>query len=381
MTDRFLTFIGDTNDASARGGSPRNLVQAGMRAGFFVGGWQLSPERARRRRVLWNLLELLRTGERGGYQFTLDFARQMIAQVPKNQRYGEVVSTFPVFPPADWIPGQVNFYIDATFNQLFGEYGISHLVSRRVQQDVLARERAQYAAAEHICCMSRWAACAVVESYGVPPEKVHIVGGGANVEESATLAFGQRSGPHSPFRLGFVGKDWQRKGLMFLLEVAELLQSMGVAAEVWAAGFDPASGPSHRLLRAVGFIDKRIELERFVKFIYSCDLGCLFSSSEAYGLSNIEFLRLGVPVITRDAGGMADTVPDGCGYVFAADEGPEVVAGWIGAIVAEPEQYRRLAANVAENPQRFGWDGVVERMQAVWHGSKNYSYGKLVDNA
>ena len=90
---------------------------------------------------------------------------------------------------------------------------------------------------------------------------------------------------------------------------------------------------------------------------------------------------MGVPVITRDAGGMADTVPDGCGYVFAADEGPEVVAGWIGAIVAEPEQYRRLAANVAENPQRFGWDGVVERMQAVWHGSKNYSYGKLVDNA
>ena len=47
--------------------------------------------------------------------------------------------------------------------------------------------------------------------------------------------------------------------------------------------------------------------------IRSWHFGCLFSSAEAYGISNLECLRLGVPVLARRVGGIPDTVPEGLG--------------------------------------------------------------------
>ena len=53
-----------------------------------------------------------------------------------------------------------------------------------------------------------------------------------------------------------------------------------------------------------------------MQLVRSFHFGCLFSSAEAYGIANLECLRLGVPVLASRVGGIPDTVRDGLAYLF-----------------------------------------------------------------
>jgi glycosyltransferase involved in cell wall biosynthesis len=177
-----------------------------------------------------------------------------------------------------------------------------------------------------------------------------------------------------PLRLGFIGKDWKRKNLPFLLDIAESLHARGLDVEVAAAGFDPVFGPKNPLLRSVGFIDKHRNLTEFIAFVRSCHFLCLFSHAEAFGISNREALRLGVPVLARDVGGIRDAVPRDCGRLFEPTASADEIADVIAEYVADCDRYRALRAHVAERSGEFTWDAAVQKMIEIWAGSKAHSY-------
>ena len=54
--------------------------------------------------------------------------------------------------------------------------------------------------------------------------------------------------------------------------------------------------------------------------------GCLFSKHEAYGVSILEFLRLGVPVAGFLHEGIADTIPPDAGFGFPKGASANAVA-------------------------------------------------------
>jgi glycosyltransferase involved in cell wall biosynthesis len=126
--------------------------------------------------------------------------------------------------------------------------------------------------------------------------------------------------------LGFVGKDWRRKGLPFLLQVRLNLQRMGMKAVVRAAGYCPTELRHEPGLEYVGYIDKARNPNGFLSFLGACDLGCLFSQHEPLGISTLEFLRAGVPVAGFAIEGPADTLPPDAGFRFQTDDSAEVVA-------------------------------------------------------
>src|SRR5690606_36151404 len=250
----------------------------------------------------------------------------------------QVLSQFPLFPPDSWLGrSEVNYYIDATLKQNFDHYGVASTVGKRMRDEALARERDRYHRATRVVCMSRWCADSMVNDYGVDPRKVHIIPAGANVDGDL-LATMPNEVPRSlaPLRLGFLGKDVVRKNLRFMLDIADALAERGVEAEVPAAGFAPDSVPPHPRLRAVGMFAKRTQMREFIAFLRSCHFGCLFSRAEAFGLSNVEFIRLGVPVLTWDEGGQADTVPEGLGHVFPAGASATHIADKVAGYVTTP---------------------------------------------
>jgi glycosyltransferase involved in cell wall biosynthesis len=132
-----------------------------------------------------------------------------------------------------------------------------------------------------------------------------------------------------PMVLGFIGKDWRRKGLPFLLQVREELQRAGVPTVVRAAGHCPAQLARKEGIEFAGFIDKAREARRFLDFLKGCDFGCLFSEREPLGISTLEFLRAGVPVVGFTVEGVADTLPPDAGLRFAPGESPDSVANVI----------------------------------------------------
>lgn len=380
---RVLTCIGDATSLHTWSNIPYFFLQAGQRAGFLDDGWRVDPSRLSLHRLLWNVWRQLRYGERGGFQYSSGFLDRLLAQVARDSSQAEVISHFPLFPPLCATGAELNFYIDATLLQNFEDYGLAtaekHPLGRRIVADALRREREQYAAAERIICMSRWTARSIVNDYAVDPGKVHVVPAGANLFDHArTPEILSAWEPRPPVRLGFIGKDWRRKNLPFLLQVADVLESRGIAVEVMAIGFDPQLGPRHRLLRALGFIDKHTDVDRFVRVVRSWHFGCLFSVAEAFGISNRESIYLGVPVLARDIGGIPDTLPPGCGHLFPADAPAEEVADRVQGYVRDPNCYDELRAEVASHRDEVTWDAAVRKMIDIWNGSDTYSYARLI---
>jgi glycosyltransferase involved in cell wall biosynthesis len=371
---RILTCVGDATVMATHGGLPYHLLEAGRRAGFLDGGWQLRPDKLKFSRSLWNAARLVTHGEWGGYQYTERFLRALLSQVPPQlSAPDDVISIFPLLP-VDTRHRSISFYIDATLTQNFFDYGIGKNIGRAVMCDALARERQAYENATRIVCRSRAAARSVIEIYGIDARKVHIVPGGANlpVRISEPSSPGAREAT-APIRLGFLGKDWRRKNLPFLLEVADVLYARGIAVEVWAAGFEPSSGPRHPRMKTVGFIDKRASMEAFVRFIQACHFMCLFSHSEAFGLANRESLALGVPVLASNVGGIPDTVPRGCGHLFDRDARADDVADVIASYATDPDRYAALRETIARRAHEFTWAAAVDKLKAIWTGSQAHN--------
>lgn len=365
--------LGDATDVRTWCGMPYFLSSAGIQAGFFEKAARLPYESQRRPRAVWNLLRLLRHAERGGYQFSIECGERLFRAGGLFQPHGEVLSQFPMFPPDSWLDtSDISYYVDATLKQIFDVYGISAKVGKRMRAEVLARERDRYERAHRIICWSRWAAESMRNDYGIAPRKLFVVPAAANLSDADVPEGGESPETDlSPLRLGFIGKQVERKNLALLLRVAELLDRRGVRVEVAAVGFAPDSVAPHRLLRPLGFIDKRTNMSDFVSFVRSCHFGCLFSHAEAFGIANMEFIRLGVPALTWDVGGLADTVPEGLGHVFAAEAQADEIAEKLHEYARDEAAYHRLRRAVRARSGEVTYERVVGRLQKIWAGEKH----------
>jgi len=371
--NRQLLCCGDATDPATWSNIPFFFLQAGKASGLLDEGLALHPERLRGRRRLWNLAQLLRTGRAGGFQYSLGFARALMAQAHLDPTQPlQLLSHFPLLPPNPW-PRQwmIDFYIDATTHQVFDAYGVGSRIATAFQRRVIERERQAYEAAGVVICMSRWAADSVIADYGIDPAKVRVVPGGANLDEVTLARLASPPPPPAPssehpLRLGFLGKDWRRKGGPFLLRLADELLARGIPTVVRTIGPAPSTLPAHPALQPLGFLSKHSDRDRFVAELRSWHFGTLFSEAEAFGISNRECLRLGVPVLTHAVGGIASTVPDeGCGQLFPAHPSANTVADWIAARLSPYEGYLAWRSALAPRWREFTWAAAVERLAEI----------------
>ena len=371
-----LLCCGDATDLATWSNIPFFLLQAGQSRGVLSSGLVLRPERLRWHRMLWNLQQWLRTGRPGGFQYSNWFLHSLWCQarlLPSSEGQPcRLLSHYPLLPPFPWPENcEVSFYIDATTRQVFDDYGAGFRIAPALKKAVLRREQLAYAAAKAVVTMSGWAAESVCRDYGIDPSRVHVVPGGANLDEQALAALPAASLPpapsaQTPLRLGFLGKDWQRKGGPFVLALAEALQSFGIPAVVRAIGPSVADLPNHPLLQPLGFINKRTEMAAFTRELRSWHFGTLFSSTEAYGISNRECLRLGVPVLASSIGGIPSTFTGiGCGKLFAERVDVEDVVAWIQAQVSSYDRYLTMRQQLAAHSWDFTWDASALKLQEI----------------
>ncbi|UAJ72563.1 glycosyltransferase [Synechocystis sp. PCC 7339] len=185
MPKRYLMLVGDPNDINIWSNIPYYFLQAARKDDFLMAGLPLKPAQLKFWRLLWNLWQLLFTGQRGGFQYSNYFARLLIAQVSLPPEPIEIISHFPLLPPEPIpVQWQLNYYIDATTKQVFESYGIDQKVGKNFQAEVLARETRNFQKAKRIICMCHWAADSVINDYGIDPSKVFVIPGGANLDEA-----------------------------------------------------------------------------------------------------------------------------------------------------------------------------------------------------
>jgi glycosyltransferase involved in cell wall biosynthesis len=322
VTRRSVAAVGDVADPSTWSGIPFHFWQASRAAGPATEPWRLRLAGFAWRRRWWNIGVCLRGRGIGGYQYSADFLDRAEAQIPRELFSSEVITFNQHFPRARSVRragGKIIHYIDAPFAALASGRGLDLRLPAAAVEEACALERENFALGEGVVTMARWAAEEVVRACGVSRDKVFTILPGANLELPPGWDFPAltgRAGRERDFVLGFIGKDWRRKGLDLVLDVRDELSRRGWKTKVQAAGDAPPELKHRAGMSFSGFIDKRADPAALLKFLAGCDVGCLFSSREALGISTLEFLRAGVPVAGFAHEGPADTIPPDAGFRF-----------------------------------------------------------------
>lgn len=224
------------------------------------------------------------------------------------------------------------------FSQAY--YGIAPASpAKRGLRDLLHRYALRRCAA--VTPWSNWAAQSFVRDYGVPEQRVHVIPPGVDLAAWSVPAH-RRADSYGeadrvrPFRLLFVGADFERKGGPLLLDVfrrhlagrceLHLVTKADVPNEEGVYVYQ-GFGPNERGLRAL---------------YEQCDALVLPTRADCFSMASIEAMACGLPVISCPVGGIPEIVCDGeSGFLVPADDGRALLAA-VQILADEPARARRM---------------------------------------
>jgi glycosyltransferase involved in cell wall biosynthesis len=222
--------------------------------------------------------------------------------------------------------------------------------------------RTLYRRADAFACISREIEREAL-ACGVPRERVHYLPNAidmttfqpASTEERSALK--RRFGvPPGSLACLFLGRLSREKGLMDLLEAWRRLRPAN--AMLLVAGPDMDGHPwnvgpaarafvaEHSLQSSTSFLGSTADVRPLVRV---ADLAIQPSHFEALGLSAIEALACGAPVVACAVGGLLDFVVDGQNGKLCPPRDPQALAAALGSLLHDEALRLRLAARARDS--------------------------------
>ena len=214
---------------------------------------------------------------------------------------------------------------------------------------------------------------------------------------SATPSSGdtpQRPDPHpvnSKFKILFVGRHIERKGICYLIEAAKYLprdqfeiRIVGVgdlteqlkeqAASVIARNVsDEAIQSGFAAQSAEIIFTGKLSPEALANEYKTANVFTLPAivdskgDTEGLGVVLIEAMELGLPVVASNVGGIPDVVVDGETGILVPEKDPKALAEAYKRLASDNELVKKLLAGAQKRiGECFNWDRIVERQIAVY---------------
>lgn len=192
---------------------------------------------------------------------------------------------------------------------------------------------------------------------GFDSNHIYAVGGGTNV--NVNLIMPQ---PKTHNKILFIGKDFKRKGGYITYEAFKLLRQQGEEVELFVIG--PVTNPIDNPIDGFHFVGQ-IPYEEEAKYYNMCDVFCMPSYFEAYGLVFIEALTFGLPCIGRNCYEMPYFIQDGeTGFLLNNDD-PNELATLIHRTLNEESFSKNVLSRRQQYIKDYFWDTVANRIYKV----------------
>lgn len=189
----------------------------------------------------------------------------------------------------------------------------------------------------------------VLVAGGVRAEKIRVIHSGVDPDSFPTLPE-SRSG-RGGIVIGTVAVLEERKGHRFLLEAATALKAQGYRLRYRFAGEGTHRRPLEKIVREAG-LGEDVEFAGFVadipKFLSSVDLFVLPSLYEGLGVSVLEAMAAGKPVVASRTGGIPEIVMDRVTGVLVPPGDPPALARAISELLSHNGLRRVMGARGRE---------------------------------
>jgi glycosyltransferase involved in cell wall biosynthesis len=373
----YLVACDSKNDAQVFSGTTYHLALQAVQDGLLtamvnlyprgIGGWKTYARAAR-----WKLSRGSRL--RHGFVFTDEFLDGVWKRHLPMLRESAIINNFQLFG-SYFLESFREFsvtpfcYIDGTLDEYFNNYAVfdAAQVDATAITQALAAEHDNYAVCRKIAVMSKRSAARLVEHYEVPEAKIHVVVPGANIPERLLNGLDQqrpdRRGNRGSLVVGFIGLYPERKGLPTIAAAVQLLRRAGLDVRLRVIGKCPAAIADQEGVSYYGLINKLTDIHRFIEIVRGIDIGCMLSRAEMAGIALLEFLRLGVPVIATDVGGIPDIIDLGAGDMVAPDIGATELAERLARLIEDRDRLTALQESAWQRRKNASWRRSVRELK------------------
>ena len=192
---------------------------------------------------------------------------------------------------------------------------------------------------------------------------------------------GDLPSPHAingKFKILFVGRHIERKGICYLIEAAKYLPrdqfeirivGVGDLTEQLKEQAAHASADSAEIIFTGKLSPEALANEYKTANVFT--LPAIVDSkgdTEGLGVVLIEAMELGLPIVASNVGGIPDVVVDGESGILVPEKDPQALANAYKRLAADPELVKQLLAGSQKRiAECFTWDGIIERQIAVYN--------------
>jgi glycosyltransferase involved in cell wall biosynthesis len=215
--------------------------------------------------------------------------------------------------------------------------------------------------AEHVVTVSEFSRAEIAELAGVPAERISVVPGGVGEQfrpDADAAAARAALGLERPYVLT-VASATARKNLRALVPAAAALAPEGVDVVV-AGGGRPQFATETGLdaLRRLGHVD-----DALLPGLYAgAEAVVVPSLHEGFGLTAVEAMASGTPVVAARAGALPETCGDAAVLV---EPEPEAITAALRRVLTDAAERDRLRRAGLERARRFTWERTVAELDAL----------------
>lgn len=205
--------------------------------------------------------------------------------------------------------------------------------------------------------------------------------------ETGEISAEPTQAPHpvnGKFKILFVGRHIERKGICYLIEAAKYLprdqfeiRIVGVGDitdKLKAQAAEVSTTPDAADIVFTGKLSPEALANEY-RTANVFTLPAIIDSkgdTEGLGVVLIEAMELGLPVVASNVGGIPDVVVDGVSGILVPEKNPEALASAYKRLAAEPDLQKQLLEGARKRiDECFNWSKIVKRQIAVYEKIKN----------
>lgn len=213
-----------------------------------------------------------------------------------------------------------------------------------------------------IFTMGEWLKKDLIDRNGIDPSKVHCVGAGINVDASL-IDYSKKQGN----KILFIGRDYKIKNVYLVIEAFKKAKKIKQDLMLYIIGNDDFHIKEEGI-KCIGELDHN----KLIDYYNLCDIYCMPSLFEGFGITFVEALIFGLPCIGRNAYEMPFLIEDGkTGYLLNNKNDSTELSELMLKALDNKEMIKNVILKKEELIKKYSWDAVAKRIYDVISNNSN----------